>query len=96
MRPLLMLLVLLISVVLAAPGCGTPAKPSEKGDINVPLKDVPEAAMKAAKEKLDKRGVTIENAFKRPNGNYEIRGKNKDGQTKDVQVTPEGKIVEED
>jgi hypothetical protein len=60
----------------------------------IPLDQVPEAVMKVAKEKLP--DVKFDTAWKTPKGNYEIRGKGKNGKTRDVQVTPEGKWVETD
>ena len=83
MRTLLALI-----LCLALIGCG------DSKTETIPLKDVPEPAMKAAKEKLS--DVTFEQAWKTKGGNYEIRGKTKTGKVRDVQVTPEGKIVEVD
>jgi hypothetical protein len=60
----------------------------------VPLEQVPEAAMKAAKEKLP--DVKFESAWKTKDGNYEVRGKAKNGRVRDLQVTDAGKVVEVD
>jgi hypothetical protein len=61
---------------------------------NVPLNQVPDKVMKSAKEKLP--DVKFDQAWKTANGNYEVRGKEKSGKVRDVQVTPEGKVVEVD
>ncbi len=85
MRSILMTLVLcLIS------GCGERA-PSTA---NLPLEQVPEPVMKVAREKLPH--VTFEQAWTTPSGNYEVRGKDKDGKVRDIQVTPSGELVEVD
>ena len=85
MRYLVMLLVLMLVV-----GCG---EKTPKGE-NVELDKVPEAVMKVAKEKLP--GVTFDQAWKTPNGNYEVRGKAKNGKVRDIQVKPDGTVVEVD
>ena len=71
-------------------GCG---ERTPKGE-NVELDKVPEPVMKSAKEKLP--GVTFEQAWKTPNGNYEVRGKAKNGKVRDIQVKPDGTVVEVD
>ena len=81
------LLVLLLT--LAVTGCSD----TPKGE-NVPLAQVPEPVMKVAKEKLP--GVTFEQAWKTPGGNYEVRGKAKNGKTRDIQAKPDGTVVEVD
>lgn len=85
MRHVLMVLVLAVLVV----GCDS--KP--KGE-NVDLDKVPEPAMKVAKERLP--DVKFEQAWKTPNGNYEIRGKAQNGKVRDIQVKPNGEVVEVD
>ena len=71
-------------------GCGE----SEPKGANVPLKDVPEPVMNVAKEKLP--DVTFDQAWKTPTGNYEVRGKAKNGKVRDIQVKPNGDVVEVD
>jgi hypothetical protein len=61
---------------------------------NVPLEQVPEAVIKVAKDKLP--GVTFEQAWKTRKGNYEVRGKAKDGKVRDIQITPSGDVIEID
>ena len=70
---------------------GCESKP--KGE-NVELDKVPEPVMKVAKEKLP--DVKFEQAWKTPNGNYEVRGKGKNGKVRDIQVKPDGTVVEVD
>ena len=85
MRSIVMVLALLFVV-----GCG---ERTPKGE-NVELDKVPEPVMKAAKEKLP--GVAFEQAWKTPNGNFEVRGKAKNGKVRDIQVKPDGTVVEVD
>lgn len=86
MRATLMCVLLLL--VADCGGCG-----SEKAE-NVPLDKVPEPAIKSAKEKLS--DVKFEQAWKTRNGNYEVRGKDKNGKVRDIQVKPAGEVVEVD
>ena len=85
MRSIIVMLALLFVV-----GCG---ERTPKGE-NVELDKVPEPVMKSAKEKLP--GVTFEQAWKTPNGNFEVRGKAKNGKVRDIQVKPDGTVVEVD
>jgi hypothetical protein len=77
-------------VLLFVGGCGEKMPSGE----NVPLEKVPEPVMKVAMEKLP--GVTFEQAWKTPAGNYEVRGKNNNGKVRDIQVKPDGEVVEVD
>jgi hypothetical protein len=83
-------LVPFLVLVLLSAACskGTPA-----GE-NVPLANVPEPVMKVAKEKLP--DVKFEQAWKTPTGNYEVRGKEKNGKVRDIQIKPNGEVVEID
>lgn len=85
MRAAVVMLALLFVV-----GCG---EKTSKGE-NVELDKVPEPVMKVAKEKLP--DVKFEQAWKTPNGNYEVRGKAKNGKVRDIQVKPDGTVVEVD
>ena len=86
MRSVVMMLALTLLFVV-----GCESKP--KGE-NVDLDKVPEPVMKVAKEKLP--DVKFEQAWKTPNGNYEVRGKGKNGKVRDIQVKPDGTVVEID
>ena len=79
-------------LMLCAVGCGG-CSDKPKGE-NVALDQVPEPVMKVAKEKLS--GITFEQAWKTPNGNYEVRGKAKNGKVRDIQVKPDGTVIEVD
>lgn len=61
---------------------------------NVPLEKVPEKVMEVAKQKLP--GITFEQAWTTPKGNYEVRGRDKNGKVRDIQVKPTGEVVEVD
>ena len=56
------------------------------------LKDVPPDIMKVAKEKLP--GVTFDSAYKEPNGSYEVRGKDKTGKIREIDIKPDGTVEE--
>ena len=63
----------------------------DKGAI-VPLEQVPEPFVKKAKETLPE--VKFGHARKLPNGNYEIRGKARNGKVREVELNPSGEVVE--
>lgn len=73
---------------------GCSAAEQKPDDTVVALEQVPEAAMKAAKEKLP--GVTFDTAWKTETGAYEIRGKDSRGKIRDLQVTESGEVLEVD
>jgi hypothetical protein len=50
--------------------------------------------MTSAKGKLPE--VKFDTAWKTRSGNFEVRGKTAAGKVRDVQVSPEGKIIEVD
>jgi hypothetical protein len=58
----------------------------------VSLDEVPEPLVKKAKETLPE--VKFDHARKLPNGNYEIRGKAKNGKVREVEMKPSGEVVE--
>lgn len=75
------------------PGCTGALEETEM----VPIEKVPEQVMKVAKEKLP--GVKFDTAWIEKEGNekfYEVRGKSADGKTRDIKVSPEGKVMEVD
>ena len=78
-----------ILAILLIAGCSE----RPKGE-NVLLEQVPESVMKVAKEKLP--GVRFEQAWKTPNGNFEVRGKTQNGKVRDIQLKPDGTVVEID
>ena len=73
---------------LALTGCGE--KKAQKTPME--LKDVPPEIMKVAKEKLP--GVTFDSAWKEPNGSYEVRGKDKSGKVREIDIKPDGTVEE--
>lgn len=85
MRPLAF--ALLLSLIM---GCGG-REPTGK---NVPLDQVPATVMNVAKEKLP--NIAFEQAWTTPSGNYEVRGRDKNGKVRDIQIKPSGDIVEVD
>ncbi len=47
-----------------------------------------------AKEKLP--GVTFDAAYREPNGSYELRGKDKTGKVREIDIKPDGTVEEVD
>jgi hypothetical protein len=84
----------MLLAVLAIAGCGRQA--AKKTAEPIPLDKLPPAAMeaatKAAREKLP--GVTLEQAYLKKEGVYEITGKSKTGKIHDVEVTAAGEVLE--
>lgn len=80
------LLIGLSAIVLT--GCG--GKPEQKTTME--LKDVPPDILKVAKEKLP--GVTFDSAYKEPSGSYELRGKDKTGKVREIDIKPDGTVEE--
>lgn len=86
---LLLGLVVVVGVVAGVIGYRAYNEPKA---IVVPLEDVPEPFVKKAKETLPQ--VKFDHARKLPNGNYEIRGKMRNGKVREVELNPSGEVVE--
>ena len=56
------------------------------------LKDVPPEIMKVAREKLP--GVTFDSAWREANGSFEVRGKDKSGKVREIDIKPDGTVEE--
>jgi hypothetical protein len=69
-------------------GCGDKAT---KASV-VPLDEVPETLREKAKATLPE--VNFDHARKLSNGNFEVRGKAKNGKVREVEMTPAGEVVE--
>jgi hypothetical protein len=81
---------LVFGVLLAcAVGCGHGE--SNVGKKVVPMDQVPEVVLKAAREKLT--DVKFDEVWQKPNGDYEVRDKNKQGKVREVEVNPKGEVV---
>lgn len=78
----------IVLALIAVSGCGQ--KPPPKTPME--LKDVPPNIMKVAKEKLP--GVTFDSAFREANGSYELRGKEKNGKVREIDIRPDGTVEE--
>jgi hypothetical protein len=74
-----------------AVGCGPKEEPKKEA---VPLDQVPDNVMTVAKEKLP--DVKFERAVRKPNGEYEILGKDKTGKVREIDITPSGEVTEID
>jgi hypothetical protein len=90
-RVLVVLLIVLVlggGVSAVVVGCGDR---NAKAEI-VPLDQVPEPLVTKAKETLPE--VKFYQARKLSNGNYEIRGKMKNGKVREVEMKPSGEVIE--
>ena len=76
-----------VLVFLLLSGCGNGTKYEL-----VPLDQVPESMLKTAQEKLP--DVKFENAIKRGDGSYEVRGKDPKGKVRDVEFSSTGEVTE--
>ena len=74
--------------LLALCGCG---ESGEGPKTSVKLEDVPAPAMKTAKEKLP--DYTFHEAYRKKDGVLEIRGKDKNGKVREVEVKDDGTFV---
>jgi len=79
-------------VLLLVAGCSRPARKEQ----TLALDQVPEVAMKAAVAAAKARfpDLKFQSVSMKPNGDYEITGKTKNGKVHDVEVTATGEIVE--
>jgi hypothetical protein len=77
-----------LSLAFLVAGCGEKAVKNA----SVPLDQVPESVMKVARETLP--DVKFDQASRKPNGVYEIRGRSKTGKVREVELTPAGKVAE--
>lgn len=78
---------LFLSAFLVLAGCGGKPKPEL-----IPLEKVPEAIRTTAKETLPQ--VEFDQAIRRPDGGYEVRGKDASGKVRDVEFSADGKVIE--
>ena len=88
MRPAVRSVIAVVAV--AAAGCGE--KPPTAHI--VPLAQVPGPVLATAREKLP--NVKFDLAWRTPDGNYEVRGTEPSGKTRDICTTPKGEVVEID
>lgn len=79
--------VVLVLLVLAI-GCGDGGSKAEL----IPLDQVPEPLLKTAQKTLPE--VKFDHARKMANGNYEVRGKARNGKVREVELSPAGEVVE--
>ncbi len=74
-------------------GCGESLEKTEM----LSIEKVPESVMKTAKEKLP--NIQFDTAWTEKEGGktvYEVRGKSATGETRDIKVTEDGKVLEID
>ena len=86
MRYLLLSLTLFLFLLVGG-GCSQTKKKEP-----MTMEKVPESVMKIAKEKLP--DVTFERAFREPNGDYELIGKDKKGKVREIDISPAGEVTQ--
>ncbi|MFO0809056.1 MAG: hypothetical protein U0746_10565 [Gemmataceae bacterium] len=69
-------------------GCGDAAA----GKTVIPFEQLPAPLLKVAQDKLP--DVTFNEVWRKKNGVYEIRGKNKRGKVREVEVNEKGEVVD--
>ena len=79
-----------ITCVTALAGCGTAEPPAALQPLK--LEDIPPAFVETAKKELP--GVRFDSVFRKPNGTLEIRGREKNGKVREVEIRPDGTIDE--
>jgi hypothetical protein len=75
-----------------APGCGEGGPPMS--DEVVPTDQVPPVVLEAARKQLP--GLTFDTVYKMKVGGkdaYEVRGKDKKGKVREVEVSPTGEVL---
>ena len=85
----------LLALLLAATGVGlglTGCSEALGSKTVIELKDVPPDIMAVAKKNLP--DVTFDTAWKKANGNYEVRGKTKNGKVREIDIRPDGSVEE--
>jgi hypothetical protein len=78
---------LLVIGVLLLCGCG-----GKSDGAAVPLEKLPTGFLDTARKTLP--NVKFESAWRLANGTYEIRGKDKNGKVREVEVGPDGAVVD--
>ena len=78
---------LCVCVLVAVVGCGE----APKAEL-LSIDKVPDSLMTIAKEKLP--GVTFDQALRRGDGVYVINGKDGRGKIREIDLSPEGEVVE--
>jgi hypothetical protein len=73
-------------VVLAGCGSKPAAAPS------VAIEDLPPAFVQTAKQRFPR--VKFDEVFRKPDGTLEIRGREKNGKIRELQLRPDGTIIE--
>lgn len=74
----------------ALAGCGAPQPPAAA--VPVKFEDLPPAFVETAQKELP--GVRFDSAFRKSNGTLEIRGREKNGKVREVEIRPDGSVEE--
>ena len=73
-----------------ATGCGQGARPAATAPLKI--EDLPPAFVETARKQLP--GVKFDSAFRKPDGTLEIRGREKGGKVREVEIGTDGTVVE--
>lgn len=80
----------LVVACMVAAGCGLGARPTAAPPLKI--EDLPPAFMATARKELP--GVKFDSAFRKPDGTLEIRGREKSGKVREVEIGTDGTVVE--
>ncbi len=84
------IMALTVAGMMALAGCGAAQSPA--ATVPVKFEDLPPAFVATAKKELP--GVRFDSAFRKPNGTLEIRGREKNGKVREVEIRPDGTVEE--
>lgn len=74
-------------LLLLVVGCSESAKAK-----SLPLEEVPDNVMTVAKEKLP--DIKFEQAVRLSDGTYEVIGKDQRGKVREIEISPDGKVLQ--
>jgi hypothetical protein len=83
------LLATCLAAVAVTAGC---SRPPAAPEAVMRIEDVPPELMKIAQQELP--GVRFDSVWRKPSGTLEIRGREKNGKVREVEVRPDGSIQE--
>ena len=85
-------IVVSMALALAAVGCGSKANEDEGPKTRVEMKDLPAPCLQTAQQNLP--GITFTEAYLKKDGTYEVRGKDKNGKVREVEVKADGTFIQ--
>ena len=84
-------LVACVAILAGIPACvGCGSRPAAAPPLTI--EDLPPAFLATAKQRFPR--VRFDAVFRKPDGTLEIRGREKNGKVREVQIRPDGTVVE--